>query len=180
MTFVIVSPDGTMRQVESMDGESSDGKAVYATDRLGNPETERFDVEQEAWVPDVDAVRARALAEIDRQREAAQASVLTPGAAKSMIYAQKVREVANWRRMDPEERGWAVPATSFPAASAEAEATGEDLEVVMNRIGAAADAATCFVYRIEALAVTAKAAVRAAASVEEIATAADVDWGDPA
>lgn len=180
MTFVIVSKDGTMRQVESMAGESRRGKKVYTTDRLGNPEFEQFDIEQQAWVPDLGAARRRAIAAIDQCREERQATVLTPGAAKSMIYAQKVREVANWRAMDPETRAWVDPAQTFPAAAAEAAASGEDLDTVMNRIAAAADAATAHVYRIEALAVTAKAAVRAAGTADEVAAAAEVDWGDRA
>lgn len=172
---VIIDQDGGVRQVASLDGEDVDGRQVHEVDRPGDLALEVFDGGH-GWTDNMPAVRAALSDEIDRQREARQQEKLTGGTAKALVYAQKAREVDLYRSTPGVTRTAAEIERDFPAAAAEMAVTGDSLETVITRIGAAAAAANAAVFRLDALATCAKEGVRNAATAAAARAAAVVDW----
>lgn len=160
--YMILTDGAPPRQVQSLDGEDTEGKTVVPVARPGELHLETVDPASGEWRDDMIAIIAAAIAAVDIEREARQAALLTPGVAKGLMYAHKAREAAAWHAGQGafDELTDAARAALFPAASAEAIATGDTIGVVLDRYAAARDDPA--LYRIEAAAMVAKAAIRSA------------------
>lgn len=174
---VILDGD-VVRQVASIEGEDVEGKTVIETTRCGNLRYETIDSDG-TWHDRIDVLRVDAIAKIDQEREGAQQALMTAGSAKAMVYAQKSREADRYLSLDAPafaalsgSQRWA----RFPAAMAETEQTGAALGTVLDGIVEAASYTNTILYRIDAMAVAAKQAVRAAETRAEIDAAATIVW----
>jgi hypothetical protein len=151
---------------------------AYEVPRFGDLASEKF-VVGSGWAPDLALIKARLLARVDDQREAAQMGYLTQGGAKKLVYMQKAREVIDFRSI-----GSAVVATlnletcrvRFPAAMAEADLTGATIAAVIAKFEAGAASSNAAVMRLEAIAQAAKDKIKAATTETAAAAAAAVIW----
>lgn len=122
---------------------------------------------------------AMLLARIDADREARQMAVMTSGGAKKYVYNRKAVEAIDSRTLvqsvlnalslvDRQKR--------FPFATAEASLTGETLSTVLARYEAGLNTSAAKVASIEAQAMKAKRAVRAATTLPAKVAAANIQW----
>lgn len=133
---------------------------------LGAPD-EHADALDAADTPDPAAVERNLIAEIDAQAEAVRAQFITSGAGQAMTYEQKRLELAAF---DAGDEG------PFPFFEAEAAARGVTVSDVAAEVRAATEQWRIVGAEIEAKRLAAKAAVRAAETVEGKRAAAQVDW----
>lgn len=185
--WVISDRSGGFRQVATGGnhprdaGEDVQGKTVKQMVRQGRLDCERPNLNTGEWSLELDALREAAMARIDDEREQQQLEHLTPGAAKSFVYAQKAIEVEMMRiaGVDAVDAIAAedLAAAGYPAAAAQAVLTGDRASEIIEQFAAGAAAARAAVMRIEALAQASKAAVRRAETIKAVEAAAVVDWG---
>lgn len=123
----------------------------------------------------VEAERAL-IASVDRKRAAMRATVMTRGEGQSYAYAQKAAEVRDYHMLG----GAIVAALSveqctarFPFAAAEAVATGEAIADVIAGFESGMAASQQCIATVEAVAVQAKRAIRAATTIATKQAAAD-------
>lgn len=133
---------------------------------LGAPEDHAAALEA-ADTPDPAAVERNLIAEIDAQAEAERIKFITSGAGQAMTYEQKRLELAAF------DAGGEGP---FPFFEAEAAARGISVADVAAEVRAATEQWRVVGAEIEAKRLAAKAAVRAAETVEDKRAAAQVDW----
>jgi hypothetical protein len=130
-------------------------------------------------VVDIEAQRDELLAQVDNGREAARRPAMTQLFGQSFVYAEKAREVTDYRCVPANVLATlTLPArrARFPFAMAEAEATGDTLAVVITRFEAGASANRQVIAKVDATAIKAKRAIRAATTLTTMKAAAAVDW----
>lgn len=178
--WILIAPDGGIRQVSSCAGEDVDGCEVIEVDRRGDLSTEVWDRQDARWIDDMPAVSARAVASIDERREQEQLKLLTTGTAKAMVYAIKAGEADRFRALGADgvsAMSAEDAAAAFPAAAAEAVRSGESLIDVLRRISDAVLEVNGEVFRIDAIATVAKAQVRASTERGQVdAIMASIPW----
>lgn len=143
---------------------------VVEVDRFGDLETERWT--GAGWEPVVAAIEARLLAEVDAERFARCAPFLPAHSVLAAAYLRKSLEV----RAYTAELGAHNP-TDYPWLAGEAARSGLTLAEVVERVTAAIAADETAMREIDAIAVAAKMAIRAAATISAKRAAAVVDWG---
>lgn len=129
---------------------------VVELERMGDVEVETL--EGASWQPNLEGMRARALEELELARDEVEAR-LSP----RLAHARKREELGRL------ELGAA--ADTLPFLSAEAEAAGESIEEVADRVRAEVETEELEVAKLEARIVTAKRDVRDAVSLGAIAGA---------
>lgn len=129
-----------------------------------------------AWTPaapDLATLKADALRSIDAAAEEYRLQFLTAGSGQAMAYRQKLDEARAFVA-DPE-----IDPALVPHIIAEASATGMTPADKAAQIIATFDGWVQISAGIEGKRAAAKAAVEAAQTAEEVATAASVDWAAP-
>lgn len=129
-----------------------------------------------AWTPaapDLATLKADALRSIDAAAEEYRLQFLTAGSGQAMAYQQKLDEARAFVA-DPE-----IDPALVPHIIAEASATGMAPADKAAQIIATFDGWVQISAGIEGKRAAAKAAVEAAQTAEEVATAASVDWAAP-
>ena len=111
--------------------------------------------------------RARCIAKIDVDAEAARAPFLTPGTGQAMTYTYKAAEAKAWS---------ADNAAPTPFLSAEALARGMTIADLAAEVLASIGAWTAIGARIEAARMGAKVAIAAAGDIDAIEAAVTIDW----
>jgi len=140
---------------------------------------ERWDWDAGEIVPLLEVVRAELLARIDAERAARLGAPLTQGPEVQYAYVQKAAELYNYDVLIADQVPEMTPeqlASTFPWIAAEADLLGISLADAMARVRAARAAADAQLRAIEAKAQAAKVAIRAATTLEDMQTAAAVDW----
>lgn len=171
--WVIIHQDGTLQQVMSNDkpAESngydvSEAQFVGEVPRFCDPLTETLNETRTGWITNLDALKAQAVAQINKEREARQMEALTSGGAKKFVYSQKADELRAYRQ------GYGT----YPFAEAQAAKTGQTLDQVMDEFEQGATASVQEVARIESIARCAILEIKAATTDTEIQEALAVDW----
>lgn len=116
---------------------------------------------------DLAQAEAELLAAVDRQRERMRAAVMTQGVGQSYAYAQKANEVYDYRNIVGSLlAALTVPQRTarYPFAMAEVAATGDSLATVIARFEAGMASSRSRIAAVEAAAVKAKRAIRAAST----------------
>lgn len=116
---------------------------------------------------DLAQAEAELLAAVDRQRERMRAAVMTQGVGQSYAYAQKANEVYDYRNIVGSLLATlTVPQRTarYPFAMAEVTATGDTLATVIARFEAGMASSRSRIAAVEAAAVKAKRAIRAAST----------------
>lgn len=181
MAFIVQHADGSITQHEQRPGTAgiATGRRWAETPRILDQLLEGWDWSAKKVAPILDAWRKKLCAEVDAQREAHRSPYMTQLLGQSFIYASKGREADTYRSLAtnvlialtaPQRR------LRFPIAMAEADITGDSLATVIARYQAGQDASNAALGRIEARATQAKAAIRAATTLETMKAAAAVDW----
>lgn len=117
---------------------------------------------------DMAQAEAQLIAEVDRRRERLRAGVMTQGVGQSYAYAQKATEVYDYRNIVGSLLATlTVPKLTarYPFAMAEVAATGDTLAVVIARFEAGMATSRNKIAAVEAAAVKAKRAIRAASTM---------------
>lgn len=178
--WIVEHADGTLTQHDARPGTAGIAPGVR---RVQVDRPIDFAREQVVWStgkiePRLDVWRAELLAAVDEQREAARRPYMTQLLGQSAIYANKAREVADYRSLLANVlTALTVPQRRqrFPFAMAEVDVTGETLPTVIARFEAGA-AQNQALGRIEAKATHAKVLIRAATTLDAMKAAAAVDW----
>lgn len=118
----------------------------------------------------LDEVKAQMRAKVDWDAEMARRQFITPGAGQAMTYQQKAEE-ARACLADPDPQP-----ENYPMLAAEISITADDLSGVATIVNGAYEMWRVIGAQIEALRLSAKAAVDAAATIEAATNAANVDW----
>lgn len=178
--WIVEHADGTLTQHDARPGTNGIAPGVR---RVQVERALDFAREQVVWStgkiePRLDIWRTELLAAVDEQRESARRPYMTQLLGQSAIYANKAREVADYRSLLANALATlTVPQRRqrFPFAMAEVDVTGETLPAVIARFEAGA-AQNQALGRIEAKATRAKAAIRAATTLQQMQAAAAVNW----
>jgi hypothetical protein len=116
---------------------------------------------------DLDAVRGPLLRRIDAEAEACRGRFITTGSGQAITYLAKQQEAAAWL---------ADARANVPILTAEAGATGATVAELAADVSTAAAAWIRTGAKIEAARRGAKKAIREAADIISMTTAATVDW----
>jgi hypothetical protein len=178
MKAIIITATKAIEQyVQSADGHDMTGRV--AVDAPADYATTLYTWDGSAFVVDLGALRAAALATIDDQREANQMRYLTVGGAKKWVYAQKAKEAADYGSLTTAAInliGLVDRQKRWPFAMAEVSASGDTLAVVMARFQSGLSTSQAKVAAAEATAMVAKRAVAVASTRASIAAAANPTW----
>ncbi len=173
ITQTITASDPKMVEMNTPKGHHAiqcDDLSIVAGDYFYNFIKKEFEPE-DVLPPAVAEVETKLLTAVDQQREDLQMLMLTPGGAKSMVYAAKQAELQEYNSSGSSE------AERYPYATLEATAGNETLADVMARWNEAVSRNMQEVQRIEAIAIVAKRRIKAATSVVEKQTIFDeIDW----
>lgn len=121
-----------------------------------------------------DDFKARWTRAVDTSAEAARQKYVTPGAGQAAVYLRKEAEARRFLALDAEVQQAQEPGPSWPYLSAELHVTADTLEGVAFTIVALAGAWDQAAAAIEALRLSAKAAISAASDEAEARAAAQV------
>ena len=181
VAWIIRHGDGSEEQVGALPGTAGIGEGVAWAElpREIDFVRERFDWDARAIEPRLDVWRAELLAQVDAQRELARRGAITALVGQSFVYAEKAREVADYRALGSDAVAELDPSTTaarFAFAAAEVEATGDSLAAVFARFEAGANASRALLARIDARATSAKRAIRAATTPSAMQAAAKITW----
>lgn len=186
ITIYTTSNGAMLKRVASTDGENMSGKSSVADPPGYSDITHRWDATTKQMVADVSRADGPVCSPIDAERAVRRMPYLTMIQGQEFIYAMKALEVSNWYSL-----GGSVAAiltavgllstaqknARFRFALKEAAVTGDTLQTVIARFEAGAAAALDPLADIDARAVTAKRAVRAASTMQAKQAAANVSWG---
>ena len=181
MTWIVRHHDGSVEQVGALPGTAGivTGASWAKLPREIDFVHESYDWSARKIVPRIDVWRAELLAKIDREREDARRPAMTQLLGQSFVYAEKAREVADYRAALGAPIASLKPAqlqARFPFAMAEVGASGDTLAVVIARFEAGATANRQVIARADAKATTAKRLIRSATTLDAMKAAAAVDW----
>lgn len=120
MIAIVKETTGTVeRIVIDTDGLDMEGRVAVEVPTDYDPVAVSHVWQDGAWVPNLDAAKASALAQVNAAAEALRARFLTAGSGQAMTYLRKEDEA---RRFDAEG-----DAADYPFLSAEAASTGATL-----------------------------------------------------
>jgi hypothetical protein len=153
--------------VASLSGVDLTGRGTRNRPEAYSAESWSWSASARDWVQDAAKVEADLIAQIDRQREKMRAAVMTQGVGQSYAYAQKANEVYDYRNIVGSLLATlTVPQRTarYPFAMAEVTATGDTLATVIARFEAGMASSRSRIAAVEAAAVKAKRAIRAAST----------------
>lgn len=179
--WIIELDDGTVLQSADEPGTMGTPEGVRSAELVRTFDTglETYDWATGAIVPLLEAWRSRLLADIDAQRCSHAEPLTTAGQAVHYAYTVKAAELYNYDvLLAAQVPGMTAEqlAATFPWISEEAAQLGIPLADAMARVRAARVGADAALRAIEAKAQAAKVAVRAAETLEDMQTAAAVNW----
>lgn len=181
MPWIVEHPGGDVTQHGAEPGTQgiATGTRQALTPRLGDLRTEAWDWEAGAWSCCLEALRDRLCAAIDAERKRRGNALLTPGQSVNLGYARKGAEATDYFSLS----SGALAALDGPARTArwpwlaaEVTAGGGTLAEVAARVRDSMNSSEATIRTIDARAVVAKRAVRAAVTETAIRAAAAVDW----
>lgn len=181
MAWIVEHPGGDVTQHAAEPGTSgvATGTRWALTPRTGDLRTETWDWELSAWACNLDGLRDKLCAAIDVERRRRGNALLTQGQSVNLGYARKGAETTDYFGMSSDALAAldsAARAARWPWLCAEVTAGGGTLAEVAARVRDSMDSSEATIRTIDARAVVAKRAVRAAMTEAAIRAAADINW----
>jgi len=181
MPWIVEHADGGVSQHFSEPGTAGIATGVRwaLTPRMGDLVAEAWDWEAGAWACDLGALRDTLTAAIDAERRRRGGALLTPGQAVNLGYARKGAEACDYFRMaepDLAAMDEAARRARWPWLYALVDEGAGTLASVAGEVRDSMSQSEAQIRAIDAKAVVAKQAVRAAETEAGIRAAADINW----